>query len=392
MRILLLHDYGTPIGGAERSVLHLRDGLRARGHDVRLLTGDRRRNGEPPLEADATTRGTADDRAAAALRVLNPWAVADVRAELRRFRPDVVHARMLLTQLSPAVLPLLADVPLIHHLSWYRAICPRGTKLLPDGGRCEVHAGLACLRNRCVTARSWPLDMAQLAAYRRLRRVVDVTVALSETMAARLREAHVAPVRVIPNGVPQRAARPPLRAPARLAFAGRLVAEKGVDVLLRALVELPGVALDVLGAGPERTAMETLSQQLGVADRVTFTGHLDARTMEERLDAAWIQVVPGRWEEPFGNVVLEAMARGTAVVASAIGAPHEIVVPEETGALVPPDDPGALAATLRTLLADRDGLERLGAAGRRLVADQYSVDRLLDRCEALYAELGSSRT
>lgn len=364
MRILLVNDYGTPTGGAELQVLRLRAGLRARGHDVRLFTSTAGPRGAPVL-ADDACYGTMRNRAQVLVQTVNPSAAVRLRRVLSAFAPDVVHVRMFLTQLSPLVLPLLADVPSVYHVAFYRAICPRGTKLLPDGRRCEDPAGRACLRNGCLTPQSWLLDMTQLALLRRWRGVFDAVVGLSETVRRPLEAEGIGPVQVIPNGVPERPQRPALSGPPTVAFAGRLVVEKGADVLLRAFAavvgQVPDAHLLLAGDGPERGRLGQLADR--VPGHVTWLGHLPPAELERRCDAAWVQAVPGRWDEPFGNVATEAMMRGTAVVASDLGGPAEVVREGVTGLLVPPGDAAALAGALVRLLTDRGLAERLGAAG-----------------------------
>jgi len=100
-------------------------------------------------------------------------------------------------------------------------------------------------------------------------------------------------------------------------------------------------------------------------------------------------VVPSRWEDPFPNVAAEAMMRGTAVIASNWGGVTEIVRERETGLLVPPNDPAALAASLGQVLGDRLVAERMGAAARVLALAELTEDRFLDRIERLYARLTS---
>lgn len=389
MRVLLVHDYGTMVGGAERSVLMLRDGLADRGHDVKFLAADRARSGEGPQQADVLCRGTNSDRLATGLRLVNPDAYRTVANTVQDFQPDIVHTRMMLTQLSPFVLPPLRDVPVIHHVSWYRAICPSGTKLLPTGKPCSVRAGVACLQQRCVTPQSWLLDMAQLRLYRRWRRHIDATVAISQTVARRLEESGIGPVTVIENAVAELPARPPLQGAPRLCYAGRLVPEKGVDVLLDAVaaMEEPDLQVDIVGAGPEASPLADQSRRLGLANQVTFHGHLMGPALQAVLDRAWIQVVPNRWEEPFGNAVTEAMARGTAVVASDIGGPAEIISHEVNGLLVAADDHHVLSQTLRELVSNRQRCERLGAAARKVARSRFSLSRLLDDCEHLYQQV-----
>lgn len=415
MRVLLVHDYGTPTGGAELQVLALRRGLRARGHEVRLFasrasltTGQ----AGAAFEADAGCFGTTVGRLQAVSRTANPSAVWGLRRELRAFRPDVVHVRMYREQLSPLILSALSRVPVLYHAATYEAICPVGTKLLPDGSACRDPAGRACLRHRCLTPQSWVLAMGQRGLARRWDASIDAVAALSHAARRRLEAGGLdAEIEVLPNGVPGRPARPPLTGPPLVAFAGRLVVPKGVDVLLRAFAAAVGAAgpaagpadpglagarpdrgladarLLVAGHGPEAGRLAALAQRLGLTGRVELTGHLDRAEVERRFDAAWVQAVPGRWEEPFGNVVTEAMVRGTAVVASAVGGPAEVVRDGVTGTLVPPGDVPALAAALRRVLGDRDLAERWGAAGREVALKEYTEDLALDRIERRYRAL-----
>lgn len=387
MRVLLLHDYGTPTGGAERQVLALRDGLRGAGHEVRLLTS--RASLVPgEVQADRACFGTTVGRLQILSQTANPSAVRALRAELAGFRPDVVHVRMFLSQLSPLVLPLLRPVPAVYQAVVYKAVCPAGTKLLPDGTTCHEPAGRACLRHGCTTPQSWVLHMAQLAMVRRWRSAFDEVTALSPAIARRLTDDGFPAVEVVPNGVEVPPERPPLTGPPLVVFAGRLVREKGAHVLVAALAtarrRVPDVRAVIAGHGPERDALETLVAEAGLGDVVDLPGHLSAAAMEERFRPAWVQVVPGLWEEPFGNVVTEAMARGTAVVATRIGGPADIVDDGRTGLLVEPGDTDALADALVTVLTDRDRAEALGAAGRARAVERYAPAGVVARYEAIY--------
>lgn len=390
MRILLLNDGATPVGGAELQALRTRQLLRDAGHQVRLLASSASELGAPSA-ADAGCFGTTRPKLRVLTQTVNPSAALALRKELEQFAPDVVHLRMYLTQLSPLVLPLLRQVPTVWQAVYYKAICPRGTKVLPDGSRCTVHAGTVCLRNRCVTPQSWALDMAQQRLWRRWAGAIDAVVTLSETMRARLEAEGIPVAQVIPNGVRRRGPRPPLAGPPTVAFAGRLVTEKGVGVLVEAFARVaaavPTARLLLAGTGPSEGALRAQIAGLGLADRTEVLGHLDRETLERRFDAAWVQVVPGLWEEPLGNVTLEAMMRGTAVVASDLGGPGEVVRHGGTGLLVPPGSVERLADALGVLLTDPRRCEELGAAGRATALDRYSEEGAVRRLEQLYRTL-----
>lgn len=393
MRILLLNDGATPVGGAELQALRTRELLRAAGHEVRLLASRASELGAESA-ADAGCFGTLHPKLRVLNQTVNPSAVWALRRELAAFRPDVVHLRMFLGQLSPAVLPLLRDVPTVWQAVYLKAICPRGTKVLPDGSRCTVRSGRVCLHNRCVSAQSWVLGMTQQRLLRRWAGSLDAVITLSETMRARLTADGIEVAGVIPNGVRARPARPPLQDPPTVAFAGRLVPEKGVDLLLEAFARLerPDARLVIAGDGPAAGQLRALAARLGLTARVEFTGHLGRDALERRLDPAWVQAVPGRWEEPLGNVTLEAMMRGTAVVVTDLGGPAEVVEHGRTGLVVPPDSPGALARALADLLADRERCDQLGAAGRAVAIERYSEDTVVQRLEHVYRSVARTAT
>jgi glycosyltransferase involved in cell wall biosynthesis len=164
----------------------------------------------------------------------------------------------------------------------------------------------------------------------------------------------------------------------------RLTQQKGVDVAIRALAELPAdTVLVVLGDGPERGSLEQLARALGVEQRVFLPGRVP--DVAAWLRRAHVFVHPARWEG-FGLGVLEAMLAGLPVVASNVSSLPELVADGVTGLLVPPDDTAALARGIV------DALERpeLGTAGVARARREFSVARMADRTAELYADLASA--
>jgi glycosyltransferase involved in cell wall biosynthesis len=389
MRILIVHDYGTLSGGAEIMVWRLRDSLRARGHEARLFTSTAR----PlplPIVSDATCLGTVSPLRRL-LKVANPDARLRLRDELASFRPDVVHVEMFTTQLSPLILSLLRGVPSVLHLINYNQVCPINTKTLPDGRPCRERPGVVCHTNRCMT---W-LGVARHAVERRLidLSVFDRMIANSRWVAERLCAEGVPVDSCVYSGVAARPPRPPLHDPPLAAFAGRLIAKKGVDVLVRAMAavlrRVPHARLIVAGDGPDRPGLVRLAEGLGILRSVDFVGHLDQEALERMLAPAWVQAVPSIWEEPFGLVAAEAMMRGTAVVATRPGGLTELVADGESGYLVPAGDVDALADALQRILLNREFAERLGQNGRTFALAELTEDRHVDRVLAIYGDLVS---
>jgi glycosyltransferase involved in cell wall biosynthesis len=388
-RVLLVHDYAGSRGGAELVIQDLRASLRSRGIDARLLAST----------ADAFEQDTAPDypfRGSTgtfrSLReTINPDAVRVARRVIREFAPQVVHLGMLLTQASPAILPVFRGRAVLWMPNEFRPICPKGTRFLPDGRPCSHPVGLACLQEGCLRIRGLAPRLVQLSLLRRWQGIVKSVVSPSRAFADVL-ERHGVPVdAVVPHGVTV----PPFRRRPRgellLGFAGRLVPEKGVHVLLDALAQLPPhlsrVRLWIAGEGPARDMLEDRTRRLGLADRVEFLGHVPREELQRRFDAVTVQVVPSLWLEPYGLVTVEAMARGTPVVASAVGATPELIEDGRTGYLVPPDDPAALGRRLADVLGDPAGWERVAEAAWRVASGTFAMDRVTDRLIALYHDL-----
>lgn len=377
MKVLLVNDYASLEGGAERSILALRQRLRQAGHDARLFSSDAH---SPDLSADAdyTCHGSMH-RARTLLQTWNPWAVAALRRVLDEFQPDVVHVKMFLTQLSPFILPLLYGYPTLYHAAWLRAVCPLGTKLLPNGRECTFPVGIACRRERCLNVVDWPLRMIQHRLLRRWKQALRLTVANSQATRVFLERGGFHNIVTIYNTVDETPPRPPLREPPVALFAGRLIETKGVQVLLRAFAQiaaqLPAARLIIAGQGAYLPHLRALADDLGIAARVEFAGFLDSAGLERKAAAAWVQVVPTLNAEPFGLVAAEAGMRGTAVIASASGGLAEIIHPGHTGLLVPPGDANALANALLRLLSDRAECERMGQAARQVALREFSHQR-----------------
>lgn len=196
-----------------------------------------------------------------------------------------------------------------------------------------------------------------------------------------------AKMHLIPNAVDCRrfdCPREPEAALRRVAFVGRHVPVKGLDVLLRAWAQVrrpDGLQLVLAGDGPERTRMVTLAAELGVAGSVEFPGKVD--DVPALLAGAGLYV-QASYQEGLPNAVLEAMASGLAVVATRVSGHEDVVEHGVTGLLVPPDDPAALAQALQALIDDAVRRHAMGLRGRDAVTRGYGTDIIADRLLALY--------
>ncbi len=293
------------------------------------------------------------------------WAV---HRAVRRHRPDVVHVHWIVPQ---GVVALLAA----RRVPWV---------VTTLGG--DVYA----LRD--------PLSVRLKRAV--LRRAAAVTT-MNRDMRDRLLELGAPPAAttVLPMGADvaavRRAGAGVGREPGRILVVGRLVEKKGVAVLLDALDRLPpqsGWSLDVIGDGPLRSRLER--RAAGLRRPVRFLGQVSRADLAAAFAAAAVTVVPSvpaasGDQDGLPVALLEAMAAGCAIVASRLAGIDEAVVDGESGVLVPPGDPAALAAALAALLADGDRRRRLGAAAA-VRAEEFSVEAIGRRYTRLLTDVAAA--
>jgi glycosyltransferase involved in cell wall biosynthesis len=182
-----------------------------------------------------------------------------------------------------------------------------------------------------------------------------------------------------------------------VAYVGRLVPRKGVDTLVEALALLPrhlDARLVIVGGEPgaegsaEVARLSALARKLKVRKRVAFAGSRPQQDLYRYYGAADAAVTVPHYE-PFGMTPLEAMACGVPVVGSRVGGIKTSVVDGETGYLVPPKDPKALAARLLSLLSDATLRDRMGRAGRRRVDEHYTWKRIATLAATAFSEVAA---
>lgn len=359
---LLIGQLG--LGGTEKQVVLLAEGLRARGVDVSVLVmfaggprEDELRAAGVPVVHLGFVGGTAWPR----LLPANAAAFARLVRHLRRRRPEVLHAFLFHSYVTAAPAARLA-----------------GIRLLVAGRRSlgDFKDGRRLL----------------LAAERVVTSMTDLLVANAEAVSAdTLRRERIRPDKIttIYNGLPDSAFVPAVpeviatAAPVVLCVAN-LKPDKGHRFLLQALARLRdqgrACTLALAGEGPERARLRHLADRLGID--VRFLG---ARTdIPSLLARAQVVVLPSL-HEGMSNAVMEAMAAGRPVVATDVGGTGELL--RGRGILVPPADPRALADGLTRVLDDAALAARLGAAARSWSREHLHVDAMVDRHIDLYREL-----
>ena len=399
--VLAVNKFHYRLGGVETYHLGLIALLEGRGHPVAAFAMQHPRNELSPWApyfvsavdyADA--RPWARLRAAArALYSLE--ARRRLGALLRAFRPDVAHLQHIYRQLSPAVLDALAahGVPVVQTVHDYWMVCPNRRMFLTrreemcyrcQGGRFYHALAQGCIYNGRLTSALGMLE-AYLARWSRIyHKRVHTFIAPSRFLAERLREAEVDPARIIalPYFIEAGWFSTEPDAGEGVLFVGRLEVEKGVHVLLRAARALPTILFRIAGQGADEAQ---LRRQAAALPNVSFLGPLSPSEVRQAMRQARIIVVPSIWHDVAPLVVLEAFASGKPVVASAVGGLPELVREGETGRLVPPNDPEALAAAIAALYASPARAAEMGRAARRYAERHHDPERHYQALLAIYA-------
>lgn len=370
--LMVISHFPPTIGGTERQARALAAGLAAVGHRITILT--LAQPGVPARETleDVTVERTLTSRGRGLLFALTY--TLSVLREMRRLRAGhaILHAHHLYLEAMAAAW--------VGHRTGFPAI-----------------AKMACGGSDGDFARLRRTKLIHLLPLlRRLQRVVAISTQTEAELAAHGFPADC--IARIPNGVdPIRFA--PASDPAAIRaeigvgaetvlFLGRLDAQKGLDVLLRAWDHVvgrrPTARLLLAGEGPARGALEAHTRDRGLDKGVRFLG--GRPDPEALLQASQIFVLPSR-SEGMSNALLEAMATGLPCVASHIGGNTDLIEHGVTGLLTPPGDAATLAEVVSALFEDRALRERLGAAARGLILERYAMDRVIRQYAELYATL-----
>ncbi len=361
-RVRLLHlVISLEVGGLERVLVnHIRHADRTRFEvGVACLAGPGRLAAE--IEAQGVPVHALDVHGRGISR-----GVRRLVSELRRLRPDVLHTHNLAAHLLGSTAARIARVPVIVHTKH---------------GRYDTSSWRRALGMRIASALSSAIVPVSEDSARE---------ALSyEGVSGRK-------IRVIHNGVDVTAITPGdrfTRAPgSRAVSVGRLAAVKDYPTLLRAtrlvVDALPSFRLELVGDGPERAALERLRLDLGLEGEVSFLG--ERHDVLERLRAADVFALSST-SEGLSLGLLEALAAGLPIVATRVGGNAEIVTDGETGRLVPPADPTALATALLACLTDPPLLVAMGRAARRRAEEHFDLAKVVATYESLYLELLAAR-
>lgn len=347
------------IAGSERHLLALLPELARQGVEVSMLVLE-----DPRQPADGFS-GALEESSVPVRRVaiyghVDPSLPERLSVHLRALAPDILHTHLLHADLYGLYAAEKASIP-----------CAVSTR-----------------HNDNPFRRNPILRWINRRTMRRAKRVIAISNALAR-FVSEVEGIEAGRIVTIHYGLDPLAAPHANRAAARaelgcdgsgpvVGFFGRLVRQKGVDILLRAFARVrrlfPAARLVIVGDGEERPGLEALARDLGLASVASFAGWIeDAPRLMAACD---LIAMPSRWEG-FGLVALEAMSAARPLAASRVSALPEIVMEGKTGLLVPPEDPDALAEAVSYLLADPARAAAMGRAGYERLVHDFSVEKMV---------------
>lgn len=366
MRILHLSS-ARSLGGGERHLADLASALVERGHDVYAALRQR-----SPLRDELDALPAANIFSFRLRNSLDLASAMELARHVREHKIEIVHAHV------------ARDYPLAALAVWRNS-----------------QAKLIITRHVL-----FKLNRLHALTFRQARRVIAVSQAVGRALTAQ----NIFPARkitVIPNGIDFRRFDASLQGFDRETFlrrmsiapeslligtVGEIKRQKGYEEYLRAAAiiarEKKSTHFIIAGAdttrtGAHRAALERLINELGLTSRVHFTGWLDEVAP---LMAALDVYVSASHTESFGLAIVEAMASGLPVVATATEGAREIIDNEETGLIVPVGNPDALASSVLNLLKDKAERARLGALASAQARSRFSLERMVDETEKVYLE------
>lgn len=379
MKLLLLHNSYQQAGGEDKVVAMEAEMLRSAGHEVHL-----------ELVSNDSIAGFAGKVRTLLAAPHDPRRTAWMNELLDRTGADLVHIHNFFPLLTPAVHEAAAGrgVPVVQTLHNYRLICAAAT-LMRDGAVCEkcLTGRSAAIVHRCYRG-SLPGSAAVVAMQARAerertwQRSVTRFIALTEFARGKFIEGGLPADRLVvkPNAVQAAALGAPEGRRGAL-FVGRLSAEKGAAVLMRAWQQVGDMPLSVVGDGPERAALQAIAPA-----NVRFLGTLGAEAVGAEMQSARMMIVPSLWYEGFPMTIVEAFAAGLPVIASDIGSLREIVPDGVLGRRFRPGDHAGLATIVNELTVSPDLVAQYGRAARAAYDRHYTPERNLAELEAIYRD------
>jgi len=387
MKILLAHKFFNYNGGADVFFFEVGRVLKENGHEVAYFSTNDERN--KPSEWSKYFVDAPDFKSPNPITKLKALASIPYSKKTKKafdkllndFQPDLIHCFNIMSQISPSIMVAARErnIPVVISHNDYKHICPN-YKLYHHGKICEAckdGAYINCIKNKCAhDSIAFSLASAIESYIHKWMNVYERNVSLylfaSDFMAHKTEEFWHRKIEygklMNPYQVP---AKPDFSHEGKFGlYFGRLIDEKGVDILLKALTVAKDIPFVIVGNGPEEDNLKRIAENAGLKN-VQFVGPKWGKELDEYLNDAKYVVCPSSWHENFPYVILQAFAAGKPVIGTIRGGIPEMVT-EDRGALYEADDYNKLAEFMQTYDADITLCKKQGIAAREYVENTFN--------------------
>lgn len=401
MKILLINKFFFSFGGTETAFFQTGKLLQERGHEVIFFSMAHPKNDESRYSRYFVSRVDFEEMRGWREKISGVKRIffgTESRLKLdellRVEKPDIAHLHNIYHHLAPTIIATLKKhgIPVVMTLHDYKVVCP-AYKLFVNGAVCEKCRGRRffwCVLNKCVKGSRLKslLCAIEVSCHRRYYEMIDALVSPSRFLMAKITEMEFPTkrCRYLPNAVslqggPPRAVADP---PQILCF-GRLVEEKGINLLIEAMKGIQANCL-IIGDGPRKEELNKLAARTPDA-RIQFMDHQPFFELEPIVRRAAMVIVPSIWYENSPFSIIESFSMGVPVIAARIGGIPELVIDGETGLLFTAGSSADLRAKIVLLLKDPELGSELARKARLHFERHFHPDLHYEKLLDLYREL-----
>ena len=388
MRILFVNQKAGYYGGVEQNVAHTSKGLLSKGHECFLACGS-----QSDIQKEYVDSFTGY-MLCSELQTENNNTACAFQQIIKTFKPDVIYLHKL--DSIACCLPYIGQIPIIRMMHDHDLCCPRRHKYFfynnrvchqPAGWRC--YADLAFLernhsKSGSIKITSIGNKLKEMQQNKKLDRIIVGSQFMYDELKMNGFDADR--ILVLPPCVPDKKINTSqLPENNHLLYVGQLIHGKGVDLLLHALTHVTeDFTCTIAGTGNAEHSLKTMAENLGLAERVNFTGWVSNVSLSEYYNKARIVVVPSRWPEPFGMVGLEAMLHGRPVVGFDVGGIKDWLQHDKNGLLISEQDVKNMGHAINTLLIDDSLAIRLAKGAVETTRTRFNFKNYIDELESLF--------